>query len=361
MPKFSTCRSPWIQIRPLSVVGERVVLVGRRRRRRGRRCRGRRRAGRAAILRNFARNASRVGLHQRRERVVEDSTIRLAARLVGGMRHPATRCPGPDAPGGSRSPPARSSSSASRSVTARSPRRQAPAGSSVTRASTCIGWWARARSANRSRSAAASTNRWPAVARRTNRTRRGQVERHDHQDRDQRHRQAQPERPAPPRPPPGPPASASRSAAPAGLVERRAGLVADERARRRACRRRPACARTGPVADSVDLLARVRPAPGWRRGRRSRPDPERPARPRAAGRRATWRAARPGLSAYSFMGPSDHIGYAVLTASRVATAGTPAPRAAGRLLGMSTPNPSKNTNAFFLQAGISFGDRPARP
>ena len=28
MPKFSTCRSPWIQIRPLSLVGERVLVVG---------------------------------------------------------------------------------------------------------------------------------------------------------------------------------------------------------------------------------------------------------------------------------------------------------------------------------------------
>ena len=56
-------------------------------------------------------------------------------------------------------------------MTSSSPRRHAPAGSSEILASRGIGWLAIARSANRSRSGAASMNRCAALARRTKRSR----------------------------------------------------------------------------------------------------------------------------------------------------------------------------------------------
>ena len=86
-----------------------------------------------------------------------------------------TRRAGRDRPGtcaGSQARASRSSSTARARMTSRSPRRHAPAGSSLIRASRGIGWFAIARRAKRSRSGSASTNRCAAVARRTNRQRR---------------------------------------------------------------------------------------------------------------------------------------------------------------------------------------------
>ena len=132
-------------------------------------------AGRAAVerervgrhLAELHAEGVRVGVHQRGEGVLEDLDD-LVGAWVSLTGHPATaraptarlddrpRRPQPDGPQLEPGEPVDDRGS---------PRRQAPAGSASTRASTCSGWWAIARSANRSRSAPASRNRWPAVAR----------------------------------------------------------------------------------------------------------------------------------------------------------------------------------------------------
>ena len=106
MPKFSTCRSPWIQIRAALVVGERVVLD---------RDVGVVEAGAAAVegvgvRRHLAvLGAERLGVgpHQGREGVVEHLDDLVAAvRRVAGGGHAATMPDGRAAPRAPGSPPA---------------------------------------------------------------------------------------------------------------------------------------------------------------------------------------------------------------------------------------------------------------
>ncbi len=68
---------------------------------------------------------------------------------------------------------------------------------------------------------------------------------------------------------------------------------------------------------------------------------------------AICRVLRCWWSAYIFMDVSDHMG-AGTQATRVAGR-VRRPVALGRVVVMSNELPSKSTNAFFLQAGISFG------
>ena len=230
---------------------------------------------------------------------------------------------------GSRSPTARSSISASRSVTARSPGATRPPGRRLTRASTCIGWWASARSANRSRSSAASTSR----------ARRGRPAYEPHpragrgaarqQDRDRGHR--------------SPATAASRSTARTWArptsASRSAAPVASSKG---ACTSSPttgtspsvppaSCsAPTRPVADSAELLARRAQLQGGVVDRRARPGPgDQPDHEQQVGERAGRSGGRGCRRTASWRHRTTWV--RVLTASRVAAAGTPARRAASRL------------------------------
>ena len=183
-----------------------------------------------------------------------------------------------------------------------SPRRQAPAGSASMRASTCSGWWAIARSANRSRSAPASRNRWPAVARvRTGCATAGRTS--GAQDRDQGDGETQPVGQGATAATCCRPASARPLAAAAGAVEGPADVVADQ-----------GDLRHGPAG--------VAQPPGEVRRRRSRsctPAPRGAASRRAPAARClihttiqstrtrspvTWSVRRTDASAYNFMAPS---------------------------------------------------------
>ena len=311
MPKFSTCRSPWIQIRPLSSSTNGSSLGGHV---------GVEQAGRAAVegVRVGGHRAvlrperDRVGLHQRREGVVEDRDDQVGALLGSG--HGATM-PDPrrrDRPRSQRRRPQADVvhlERGERRRTCGSRARQAPAGSGLIRASTCSGWLASARIANRSTSALGSTNRWPAVALRDERDPRRQVEERHDEDRHHRDRQAQLAAPA------RSTASMPRPLAAAGRRRRRRprrGLgrgVADQRD---VAEESPVSLQAGRTVRSrrPGFRSAARRAPGSSRAPTAGPDPEHHPQHERAGRRRSGGYGGPGCRRTSSCGSSDQPGRA---------------------------------------------------